>query len=147
MTQSFASLLKKVIPASRSRRYPNGLRISRPTIPKPTSGCDIIISLACSFQHDKTIDDGRWIQMEGGGVMCDKCWKNMYLPKVSARCLNVCVPANTSICSVAAVILRLKSRRYRRLTDNLKESTTKNALIAPHAMYAHFRYTAPPEQF
>ncbi|KAI0345332.1 hypothetical protein BDW22DRAFT_1343584 [Trametopsis cervina] len=30
---------------------------------------------------DKTIDDGRWIQVEGGGVMCDQCWKNMYLPK------------------------------------------------------------------
>ena len=32
---------------------------------------------------EKTIDDGRWIQMEGGGVMCGECWKNMYLPKVS----------------------------------------------------------------
>ena len=32
---------------------------------------------------EKQIDDGRWIQMEGGNVLCDKCWKNMYLPKVS----------------------------------------------------------------
>ncbi|KAJ3492091.1 hypothetical protein NLI96_g217 [Meripilus lineatus] len=30
---------------------------------------------------EKQIDDGRWIQMEGGNVLCDKCWKNMYLPK------------------------------------------------------------------
>ncbi|KAI0780658.1 hypothetical protein BD413DRAFT_462349 [Trametes elegans] len=30
---------------------------------------------------ERTIDDGRWIQMEGGNVLCDKCWKNMYLPK------------------------------------------------------------------
>ncbi|KAI0723967.1 hypothetical protein C8T65DRAFT_704616 [Cerioporus squamosus] len=30
---------------------------------------------------EKTIEDGRWIQMEGGNVLCDKCWKNMYLPK------------------------------------------------------------------
>lgn len=29
----------------------------------------------------KMIDDGRWIQMEGGSVLCDKCWKSMYLPK------------------------------------------------------------------
>lgn len=29
------------------------------------------------------IDDGRWIQMDGGSVLCDKCWKTMYLPKVS----------------------------------------------------------------
>ncbi|CAL1705132.1 unnamed protein product [Somion occarium] len=30
---------------------------------------------------DKHVDDGRWIQMDGGSVLCDKCWKNMYLPK------------------------------------------------------------------
>ncbi|RPD66403.1 hypothetical protein L226DRAFT_566840 [Lentinus tigrinus ALCF2SS1-7] len=30
---------------------------------------------------EKTIEDGRWIQMEGGNVLCDRCWKNMYLPK------------------------------------------------------------------
>ncbi|KAI8989701.1 hypothetical protein BD414DRAFT_314148 [Trametes punicea] len=30
---------------------------------------------------ERVIDDGRWIQMEGGSVLCDKCWKNMYLPK------------------------------------------------------------------
>jgi len=35
---------------------------------------------AC-LKCDKVIEDGRWIQMEGGGVMCDRCWKNMYLPK------------------------------------------------------------------
>ncbi|KAI0062324.1 hypothetical protein BV25DRAFT_1916232 [Artomyces pyxidatus] len=30
----------------------------------------------------RTIDDGRWIRVENGkGVLCDKCWKNMYLPK------------------------------------------------------------------
>ncbi|KAJ7449947.1 hypothetical protein FB451DRAFT_745033 [Mycena latifolia] len=27
------------------------------------------------------IDDGRWVQVDGGGVLCEKCWKNMYLPK------------------------------------------------------------------
>ncbi|KAF9791211.1 hypothetical protein BJ322DRAFT_1118878 [Thelephora terrestris] len=30
---------------------------------------------------DKIVDDGRWIPMDGGKVLCDKCWKNMYLPK------------------------------------------------------------------
>ncbi|EIW60146.1 uncharacterized protein TRAVEDRAFT_164694 [Trametes versicolor FP-101664 SS1] len=30
---------------------------------------------------EKHIEDGRWIQVEGGNVLCDKCWKNMYLPK------------------------------------------------------------------
>ncbi|KAG9318552.1 hypothetical protein JVU11DRAFT_644 [Chiua virens] len=27
------------------------------------------------------IEDGRWIQMDGGNVLCERCWKNMYLPK------------------------------------------------------------------
>ena len=34
--------------------------------------------LRCS----KTIDNGRWVSVDGGGVLCEKCWKNMYLPKV-----------------------------------------------------------------
>jgi hypothetical protein len=33
---------------------------------------------------DAIIQDGKWIPMDGGGVLCDKCWKNMYLPKVSS---------------------------------------------------------------
>lgn len=33
---------------------------------------------------NKSIGDGRWIPMDGGRVLCDKCWKNMYLPKVCA---------------------------------------------------------------
>ena len=35
---------------------------------------------------NKTTDDGRWIPMDGGRVLCDKCWKNMYLPKVCVNC-------------------------------------------------------------
>jgi len=30
----------------------------------------------------KEIEDGRWIRVDTGGVLCEKCWKNMYLPKV-----------------------------------------------------------------
>lgn len=32
---------------------------------------------------EKRIEDGRWIQSEGAAVLCEGCWKNMYLPKVS----------------------------------------------------------------
>lgn len=39
------------------------------------------VCIKCS----KHIEDGRWIQMDGGSVLCDKCWKNMYLPKVSTN--------------------------------------------------------------
>lgn len=28
------------------------------------------------------IENGRWVSTDGGGVLCEKCWKNMYLPKV-----------------------------------------------------------------
>ncbi|KAH7889627.1 hypothetical protein F5I97DRAFT_561025 [Phlebopus sp. FC_14] len=27
------------------------------------------------------IEDGKWIRMDGGSVLCERCWKNMYLPK------------------------------------------------------------------
>lgn len=32
----------------------------------------------------KLVKDGRWVQTEGGGVLCEKCWKTMYLPKVTS---------------------------------------------------------------
>ncbi|KZT71289.1 hypothetical protein DAEQUDRAFT_724238 [Daedalea quercina L-15889] len=37
----------------------------------------------------KVIEDGRWIQMEGGSVLCDRCWKNMYLPKCRRCTLTI----------------------------------------------------------
>ncbi|KAI0306626.1 hypothetical protein B0F90DRAFT_1814485 [Multifurca ochricompacta] len=38
-------------------------------------------ALTC-MRCSKGIEDKRWIRMENGrGVLCDKCWKNMYLPK------------------------------------------------------------------
>ncbi|PFH51747.1 hypothetical protein AMATHDRAFT_141899 [Amanita thiersii Skay4041] len=30
---------------------------------------------------NKMIEDGRWVQCDGGSVLCDSCWKSMYLPK------------------------------------------------------------------
>jgi len=38
-------------------------------------------ALTC-LRCSKDIEDKRWISVENGrGVLCDKCWKNMYLPK------------------------------------------------------------------
>ncbi|KAI0005982.1 hypothetical protein BJV74DRAFT_970003 [Russula compacta] len=38
-------------------------------------------SLTC-IRCSKDVEDKRWIRVENGrGVLCDKCWKNMYLPK------------------------------------------------------------------
>lgn len=33
----------------------------------------------------KKIDDERWVKAEGAGVLCERCWKIMYLPKVGIR--------------------------------------------------------------
>ncbi|PPQ79223.1 hypothetical protein CVT24_012959 [Panaeolus cyanescens] len=30
---------------------------------------------------DKRVDDGRWVSVDSGGVLCERCWKNLYLPK------------------------------------------------------------------
>lgn len=37
----------------------------------------------------KKIDDGRWVKAEGAGVLCERCWKTMYLPKVSSICESI----------------------------------------------------------
>ena len=39
----------------------------------------------------KVVDNGRWVSVDGGGVLCEKCWKNMYLPKVSFKLLGLFV--------------------------------------------------------
>jgi hypothetical protein len=46
---------------------------SESTIPSKYRAC-----VGCG----KSIQVGKWIPMDGGGVLCDQCWKNMYLPKV-----------------------------------------------------------------
>lgn len=30
---------------------------------------------------DNKIEDGRWVKCDGGTVLCDLCWKSMYLPR------------------------------------------------------------------
>lgn len=29
----------------------------------------------------KVVDNGRWVSVDKGGVLCERCWKNMYLPR------------------------------------------------------------------
>ncbi|KAJ6597029.1 hypothetical protein DFH09DRAFT_1133432 [Mycena vulgaris] len=53
--------------SERSRNDPKRERVAR----KPK------VCIRC----ETTIDDGKWVQVDGGGVLCEKCWKNMYLPK------------------------------------------------------------------
>ncbi|KAG6916598.1 hypothetical protein DXG01_006155 [Tephrocybe rancida] len=30
---------------------------------------------------DKKVEDGRWVAVDKAGVLCERCWKQMYLPK------------------------------------------------------------------
>ena len=49
--------------------------------------------------------DKRWVQMDGGTVLCEKCWKYMYLPKVRPICsLRLPIALLTPFISVGDVI-------------------------------------------
>ncbi|KAI0372934.1 hypothetical protein BV20DRAFT_938788 [Pilatotrama ljubarskyi] len=63
----------------RSHTSPTLPSLTRPEARKSTSRrpAKTKVCLRC----EKVIEDGRWIQVEGARVLCDKCWKNMYLPK------------------------------------------------------------------
>ena len=45
----------------------------------------------------KVIANERWVSVDGGGVLCEKCWKNMYLPKVSLAFVYACRSNNNNI--------------------------------------------------
>ncbi|KAF8163608.1 hypothetical protein B0H34DRAFT_795296 [Crassisporium funariophilum] len=53
----------------RDKALDGSSRMKKPRRPK--------VCLRCQ----NSIDDGRWVSVDGGGVLCEKCWKNMYLPK------------------------------------------------------------------
>ena len=75
---------------TRSHTSPNLAKPRELDALKPSKSVTSSLSTTSSRSHkvkqcascNKTIDDGRWIPMDGGRVLCDKCWKNMYLPKV-----------------------------------------------------------------
>jgi hypothetical protein len=49
----------------------------------------VFTCMRCSMD----IEDNRWIQVENGrGVLCGRCWKNMYLPKVREIWLLFLIP-------------------------------------------------------
>ncbi|KAG1756432.1 uncharacterized protein EDB91DRAFT_1076469 [Suillus paluster] len=56
---------------------------------------------------DKKIEDGRWIQMDGGNVLCERCWKNRYLPK----CRRCNLPIETQ--AVSSSDGQLKGKYHR----------------------------------
>ncbi|TFK30154.1 hypothetical protein FA15DRAFT_699705 [Coprinopsis marcescibilis] len=69
---------------------PDNKPIKLPARARTTTATDIVgadvsrpkkrkekVCVKCS----KHIDDGRWIQVDTGSILCERCWKNMYLPK------------------------------------------------------------------
>ena len=85
----------------------------------------------------KAIEDGKWVSVDGGGVLCERCWKNMYLPKVCVffffQLLDVC--RNYSSRSAVGVPSQSSARLCRRPMASSRESITRNASIAIHAKY------------
>ncbi|KAJ7774986.1 hypothetical protein B0H16DRAFT_1303267 [Mycena metata] len=68
----------RVPKATRSQTSPSRERSSTREDPKPERAArKPKVCIRC----EKKIDDGKWVAMDGGGVLCEKCWKNMYLPK------------------------------------------------------------------
>ncbi|KAH0583592.1 hypothetical protein H2248_009213 [Termitomyces sp. 'cryptogamus'] len=55
----------------------------------------------------KKIEDGRWVATESGGVLCERCWKHMYLPK----CRRCNVPIENAAVSSADGQLKGKYHR------------------------------------
>lgn len=83
---------------------------------------------------ESKIEGGRWIQMDGGSVLCERCWKNMYLPKV---CSSVGVYSLGMLTnhSVVVVIYRSRSRPSRRGTDSSRVNTTRIVSTVKRATY------------
>ena len=53
---------------------------------KNLDGTDVrkerVAKVKVCLKCQKIIDNGRWVSVDAGGVLCERCWKNMYLPKV-----------------------------------------------------------------
>lgn len=75
------------VPVSYSADKPKLVARARTSTEKQTEAVrekkERIRKLRVCVKCDKRIEDGRWIQVDGGAVLCEHCWKNMYLPKVS----------------------------------------------------------------
>jgi hypothetical protein len=75
------------VPVSYSADKPKLVARARTSTQKQTEAVrekkERIRKLRVCVKCDGRIEDGRWIQVDGGAVLCEHCWKNMYLPKVS----------------------------------------------------------------
>ncbi|EAU88673.2 hypothetical protein CC1G_01046 [Coprinopsis cinerea okayama7 len=87
----------------------------------------------------KHIEDGRWIQVDTGSILCERCWKNMYLPKVAILSISVIPDTHAEIFdSVGAVTYRSRGKRSPPPMVNSRANTIRSASIAIHATYVTF---------
>ncbi|KAJ7741553.1 hypothetical protein DFH07DRAFT_750989 [Mycena maculata] len=71
---------------TRARTSPTSERYPRDETKRTRDGADAATrpraqKTKVCVRCEKKIEDGKWVQVDGGGVLCEKCWKNMYLPK------------------------------------------------------------------
>lgn len=67
-------------PQNRSPKLPMRSRTT-PAMSSKTTEANAARKRRQCTRCNKMIDDGRWIRAEGAGVLCERCWKTMYLPK------------------------------------------------------------------
>lgn len=72
-TRSLTSPHTTAVPLGDDRVSAKGKGVLKERAAKKVRAC-----LRCA----KTIENGRWVSVDGGGVLCENCWKYMYLPKV-----------------------------------------------------------------
>jgi hypothetical protein len=96
----------------RASKLPTRARTSREKHTEAGREKERVKKLRVCLKCDRKIEDGRWIQIDGGGVLCEHCWKNMYLPKVGFRHLVSLKGLTIYLCSVVAVTCPLRNKPY-----------------------------------
>jgi hypothetical protein len=75
-------IASKHVPVDSPRLSASTSRATRASKEKERVGRKSEKKIRVCVRCEKHIEDGKWVQMDGGTVLCERCWKNMYLPKV-----------------------------------------------------------------
>ncbi|KAF9469324.1 hypothetical protein BDZ94DRAFT_1303813 [Collybia nuda] len=68
-------------PEAKTVKLPARARTSSERNTEPGREKERVRKVRVCLKCEKKIEDGRWVKTDGAGVLCEKCWKNMYLPK------------------------------------------------------------------
>lgn len=89
---------------------------------------------------ERNIEGGRWVRTDTNkGVLCERCWKNMYLPKVCCPYLgNAYLADRRAFVSAGDATSRSNRRQCTRRTDSSRANITAIASAVSRAT-SHFR--------